>query len=77
MNWLDKLKIALLEQNDQKAYLLVTHLPNDLTSYSLEEKKQALELIEQTKQLLESQKYQIQIYMEQIKAARKFLEILD
>lgn len=77
MNWLDKLKIALLEQDDQKAFDLIAHLPDDLASSSLEEKMQALELIQQTKTLLESKQLQTQIYMEQIKAAKKFLEISD
>ncbi|TLD80222.1 hypothetical protein LS68_008385 [Helicobacter sp. MIT 05-5293] len=77
MNWLDKLKIALLEQDDQKAFDLIAHLPDDLESSPLEEKMQALELIQQTKDLLESKQLQTQIYMEQIKAAKKFLEILD
>lgn len=77
MSWLDKLKIALLEQNDQLAFSLATNLPPELQDASLDEKLQALELIAQTKALLESKQLQIRINMEHIKAAKKFLEILD
>lgn len=77
MNWLDKLKIALLEQNDQVAFTLATHLPLEFKEFPLDEKLQALELIAQTKALLESKQLQIRINMEHIKAAKKFLEILD
>lgn len=77
MSWLDKLKIALLEQKDQVAFNLATNLPQELQNTSLDEKLQALELIAQTKALLESKQLQIRIHMEHIKAAKKFLEILD
>ena len=74
MNWLDKLKVALLEQNEQVAYSLIENLPTDLQSAPLEDKLQALELIAQTKALLESSQLKTRINMEQIKAAKKFFE---
>lgn len=74
MSWLDKLKIALLNEDDQGAFLLIDNLPPSLENASLEEKLQALELISQTKALLELKQIQVRIHMEQIKAAKKFLE---
>lgn len=74
MNWLDKLKVALLKQDDEAAFALISELPSDLESAPLEDKLQALELIGQTKTLLESKQLKTRINMEQIKAARKFLE---
>lgn len=74
MNWLDSLKVALLNQDDKTAFLLVSNLPPNLHSAPLEDKLQALELIAQTKSLLESKQLQVRINMEQIKAAKKFLE---
>ena len=74
MNWLDKLKIALLREDDQAAFLLVSNLPKELPNAPLETKLQALELINQTKILLEAKQLKIRINMEQIKAAKKFLE---
>ncbi len=74
MNWLDKLKVALLREDDQAAFLLVSNLPKELPNAPLETKLQALELINQTKILLEAKQLKIRINMEQIKAAKKFLE---
>ena len=74
MSWLDKLKIALLNEDDQGAFLLVDNLPPSLENAPLEDKLQALELINQTKALLESKQIQARIHMEQIQAAKKFLE---
>ncbi|MCX2717011.1 hypothetical protein OQH61_04590 [Helicobacter sp. MIT 21-1697] len=74
MNWLDKLKVALLREDDQAAFLLVSNLPQDLPNAPLETKLQALELIKQTKMLLEAKQLKTRINMEQIKAAKKFLE---
>lgn len=74
MNWHDKLKVALLNQDDKSAFALVSNLPENLAQAPLEEKLQALELISQTKRLLESKQLQVRINMEQIKAAKKFLE---
>ncbi|RDU60996.1 hypothetical protein [Helicobacter marmotae] len=74
MNWHDKLKVALLNGNDQDAFYLVTHLPQELALSDIEDKLQALELIHQTKLLLESKQQKVKAHMEQIKAAKKFLE---
>jgi len=74
MNWFDKLKVALLKEDDQGAFVLISNLPQDLESASLEDKLQALELIDQTRLLLQSKQLQTKIHMEQIKAAKKFLE---
>ncbi|WP_276940593.1 hypothetical protein [Helicobacter japonicus] len=74
MNWLNNLKVALLNEDDQAAFLLIDNLPQELENESLEIKLQALELIKQTKALLESKQFKIRINMEQIKAAKQFLE---
>ena len=74
MNWHDKLKVALLNQDDKTAFALVSNLPENLATAPLEDTLQALELISQTKLLLESKQLQVRINMEQIKAAKKFLE---
>ncbi|WP_295701168.1 MULTISPECIES: hypothetical protein [Helicobacter] len=74
MNWHDKLKVALLQKDDQKAFLLVSNLPQNLQNAPLEDKLQALELIHQTKLLLESKQLEIKTHMEQIKIAKKFLQ---
>ena len=47
MNWHDKLKVALLNQDDKTAFTLVSNLPENLATAPLEEKLQALELISQ------------------------------
>lgn len=74
MNWHDKLKVALLNEDDQAAFALVDNIPDNLQDSSLEDKLQALELIRQTKSLLESKQLRVKINMEQIKAAKKFIE---
>ena len=74
MNWHDKLKVALLNEDDQVAFALVDNIPDNLQDSSLEDKLQALELIRQTKSLLESKQLRVKINMEQIKAAKKFIE---
>ena len=50
--WLDALKVAILSQDDQKAFVLTQNLPTDLAQSSLESKLQARELISQTLKLL-------------------------
>jgi len=77
MNWLDKLKVALLQSDEEAAFALIDNLPLDLAAAPLETQLQSLELISQTKALLESKQFQMRINMEQIRAARKFLEIMD
>ncbi|WP_289181302.1 hypothetical protein [Helicobacter japonicus] len=74
MNWLNNLKVALLNEDDQAAFLLIDNLPQELENESLEIKLQALELIKQTKALLESKQFKIRINMEQIKEAKQFFE---
>lgn len=74
MNWHDKLKVALLNEDEQAAFALVDNIPDNLQDSSLEDKLQALELIRQTKLLLESKQLRVKINMEQIKAAKKFIE---
>lgn len=73
-SWLDKLTIALLCRDDVAAFALVENLPSELATSPLEIQLQALELIEQTRELLESKRLETRIYMEQIKAAKKFIE---
>ncbi|MFC3867981.1 hypothetical protein [Helicobacter equorum] len=72
--WLDALKVAILSQDDQKAFVLTQNLPADLAQSSLESKLQARELISQTLKLLTYKKQLAKTSMEQIKAAKTFLE---
>lgn len=72
MNWVDSLKIALLEKNTQKAYNLVISLPKDLNG--LEEMLVAQELISQAIEMLETEQEGLKKQMLQIKMAKKFLE---
>lgn len=77
MNWHDRLKVALLNNDDALAFELATNLPKSLESATLLEKQEALELIAQTKTLLERKKLETRMNMEHIKAAQKFLENTD
>ncbi|WP_395003282.1 hypothetical protein [uncultured Helicobacter sp.] len=72
--WLDALKVAILSQDDQRAFLLTQELPDDLAQSPLESKLQAKELISQTLKLLTYKKQLAKTSMEQIKAAKAFLE---
>ena len=72
MNWHDKLKIAILEQNTQEAYELIINIPQALTT--MEELLSAQELISQGIEMLEKDKLDLQRQMLQIKLAQKFLE---
>ena len=72
MNWHDKLKIAILEQNTQEAYELIINIPQTLTT--MEERLSAQELISQGIEMLEKDKLDLQRQMLQIKLAQKFLE---
>lgn len=73
-SWLDKLISALICGDEKTAFFLVENIPQDIATSSLEYKLQALELISQTRKLLESKQLETRIYMEQIEAAKKFLE---
>lgn len=72
--WLDALKVAILSQDDQKAFVLTQDLPTDLAQSPLESKLQARELISQTLKLLAYKKQLAKTSMEQIKATKTFLE---
>ena len=72
MNWHDKLKIAILEQNTQEAYELIINIPQTLTT--MEELLSAQELISQGIEMLEKDKLDLQRQMLQVKLAQKFLE---
>ncbi|PAF41966.1 hypothetical protein [Helicobacter sp. 11S03491-1] len=73
MNWADSLKIALLEKNTQKAYELITHLP-EKSFKDMEDLLVAQELISQTIEMLEGDQENLKKQMFQIKMAKKFLE---
>ncbi|MDO7253378.1 hypothetical protein [Helicobacter cappadocius] len=73
MNWLDSLKIALLEQNTQRAYELVVNIPKD-SFKDMEELLVAQELISQTIEMLEGDQENLKKQMLQVKMAKKFLE---
>lgn len=73
MNWLDSLKIALLENNTQRAYELVIDIPKD-TFKDMDELLMAQELISQTIEMLERDQESLKKQMLQIKMAKKFLE---
>lgn len=73
MNWLDSLKVALLENNTQKAYELVIDIPKDAFK-DMDELLIAQELISQTIEMLERDQESLKKQMLQIKMAKKFLE---
>lgn len=73
MKWLDDLKIAILEQNTQKSFDLITNVPTD-SFKNMEELLSAQELISQGIELLEKDKQELQKQMLRIKLAQKFLE---
>ncbi|PAF54030.1 hypothetical protein BKH42_02895 [Helicobacter sp. 13S00482-2] len=72
MNWSDSLKIALLEENTQKAYELIINTPTHFKD--MEELLTAQELISQTIEMLEKDKEDLKKQMLQVKMAKKFLE---
>ncbi len=71
MNWLDSLKIAIIQKDSDKAFELTQNLPQ---FESLEDMLEAQELISQVITLLEEDKEETKKQMQQIKAAKKFLE---
>lgn len=73
MNWLDSLKIALLQGDSQRAFEISTNLPSE-GFRDLDEMLQARELISQTTELLKYEKEKIRIAMQQIRTAQKFLQ---
>ncbi|MFC3846939.1 hypothetical protein ACFOPX_00100 [Helicobacter baculiformis] len=76
MNWVDKLKIALLENNLSKAFALVESCPfveGDGTD--LETLQTAQELIFQTLERLKEAQGALGVQMRQLRAAQRFLDI--
>lgn len=73
MNWLDSLKVALLQNDLSKAFEISTNLPGEGFD-SLDEMLQARELIAQTTYLLKQEKERVRIAMQQIRTAQKFLQ---
>lgn len=73
MNWLDSLKIALLQRDALRAFEISTNLPSEGFD-SLDEMLQARELIFQTADLLRQEKERVRIAMQQIRTAQKFLQ---
>lgn len=73
MNWLDSLKIALLQEDSQRAFELSSNLPSE-GFRSLEEMLMAREMIAQTTELLKKEKERVRIAMQQIRTAQKFLQ---
>ncbi|WP_233705181.1 hypothetical protein [Helicobacter bizzozeronii] len=75
MNWVDELKIALLENNTQKAFNLVVDAPLVLQGASLETLEVAKVLIATTIERLHEEQQALSNQMRQLKAAQRFLEI--
>lgn len=73
MNWLDSLKIALLQEDSQRAFELSSNLPPE-GFRNLEEMLMAREMIAQTTELLKKEKERVRIAMQQIRTAQKFLQ---
>ncbi|MCI7485658.1 MAG: hypothetical protein PUJ79_05070 [Helicobacter sp.] len=72
--WLDKLKVALLSHDETTAFELSQNLPEGLSQDSLESQLQAKELLSQVIELLEKCKEESKQKLEQIKAAKAFLQ---
>ncbi|WP_104710960.1 hypothetical protein [Helicobacter felis] len=77
MNWVDELKIALLENNLEKAGALVENCPflENAQQADLETLQVAKELIAQTIARLQEAQQHLGVQMRQLKAARRFMEI--
>ncbi|WP_104697286.1 MULTISPECIES: hypothetical protein [unclassified Helicobacter] len=73
MTWHDELKIAILNQDTQKAYDLIINVPTHMLQ-TMEDLLSAQELISQGIEMLEKDKQDIHRQMLQIKLAQKFLE---
>lgn len=73
MNWHDKLKIAILNNDTQMAYQLIIDIPKENLT-TMEELLSAQALISQGIEMLERDKQELQKQMLQIKLAQKFLE---
>ncbi|BCZ19141.1 hypothetical protein NHP190012_07830 [Helicobacter sp. NHP19-012] len=76
MNWVDELKIALLENNLERASFLVETCPFlSEPCTDLEALQSAKTLIATTIERLQEQQRALSAQMRQLKAAQKFLEI--
>ncbi len=73
MNWLNELKIAILNGDTDRAYHLIIDVPLEKFS-NLDDMLDAQALISQGIELLEKDKQEYQRQMLQIKLAQKFLE---
>lgn len=73
MNWHDKLKVAILNNNTQEAYQLIINIPKENLK-TMEDLLSAQALISQGIEMLERDKQELQKQMLQIKLAQKFLE---
>lgn len=73
MTWHNQLKVAILNQDTQKAYELIVNVPTH-TLETMEDLLSAQELISQGIEMLEKDKRDIHKKMLQIKLAQKFLE---
>ncbi len=73
MNWLNELKIAILNSDTDLAYKLIIDVPLEKFS-NLDDMLDAQALILQGIELLEKDKQEYQRQMLQIKLAQKFLE---
>lgn len=73
MNWLNELKVAILNADTDRAYQLIVNIP--LKEFSdLDEMLDAQALIAQGIELLEKDKQEHHKQMLQIKLAQKFLD---
>ncbi|BDQ27531.1 hypothetical protein [Helicobacter heilmannii] len=76
MNWVDDLKIALLENNLERASLLIETCPFlSEPCTDLEVLQSAKTLIATTIERLQAEQRTLGVQMRQLKAAQKFLEI--
>ncbi|WP_104757739.1 hypothetical protein [Helicobacter salomonis] len=75
-NWVDKLKIALLENDLPRASALVESCPfKEGDGIDLETLQVARELISQTLQRLRNEQQALGVQMRQLKVAQRFVEI--
>lgn len=73
MNWHDRLKVAILNNDVQGSYRLITDIPKE-SLRTMEDLLSAQTLISQVIEMLERDKQELQKQMLQIKLAQKFLE---
>ena len=71
MEWIKELKIAIIEENEDKIYNLISHLPQ---FNSIEEAKVAMGLMQEAYKFVLKKMEETQKIMKNLKTSKSFLE---